>query len=52
LRAVHDKIKLRDAYARLTSEKSVLRARSQSENDKTRNDGNDNDHPVLAVEAQ
>jgi len=52
LRAVRDKIKLRDAYVKLTSDKSVLPARRQSENDKTGDNGDDNEHPILAIEAQ
>jgi hypothetical protein len=47
LRAVPDKIKLPDAY---NFRKSVPPARCES--DKTRDDGDDNDHPVLEVEAQ
>jgi hypothetical protein len=33
-------------------EKSVSAARGQPEKKKTRDDGNDNDHPVLEVETQ
>jgi hypothetical protein len=36
----------------LNFRKSVSPARRQSENNKPRDDGNDNEHPILAIEAQ
>jgi hypothetical protein len=50
LRAVHDKIKLPDAY--VIPKKSVPAAGAENEKGKACDDHNNNDHPVLAFEAK
>ncbi len=47
-----DKIKLPVAYVKLTLKKSVSVAGCQNEKNKTRDEGHDKEHPVLAIEAE
>lgn len=47
-----DEIKLPVAYVKLTFKKSVSVAGCQNEKNKTRDEGHDKEHPVLAIEAE